>query len=312
MGNLLPAGWMKDVLQHPVPEKLDDNGIVRVGEDINMTNSGTKFHQAMARGSQLNALQYQPFHLAYWETPYYNKAIKKFLAGKQPSDAVALDLGCGDGRFTQLLISLGFDKIIAVDADYRSLEALANTAVRAGYREKLLLIQAGAGKVPLNDRTADVVLAIGVLYYLNEDYESGLHEVSRLLQTNGIAVIAEPDLEGASLKALLYDGIDDFFDTITKQRFLEFHETHKEKFRLFRREELVALFRKHHLTVNDYHGISIFPSILRLGMKKGQLTDKAIRQKEDEIRKSFDFLDDHGKVFKHIIWSCRKEAFSDR
>ena len=65
-----------------------------------------------AKGAALRELKEQHLHLSYWETPYYASAIKKFVKSVvEVPGIVALDVGCGDGRFTELLLEWVAEKL---------------------------------------------------------------------------------------------------------------------------------------------------------------------------------------------------------
>lgn len=300
--------WRRGVLDGEPDFEIDDDGIVH---QVVERGAGVEFHDLMEQGTTLRSLQHRHLHLAYWETQYYRRALSRFLAEVDPADGTAVDLGCGDGRFTELLVELGFPRIIAVDADLRSLRSLAAHARDNGFHDRLLLVHAGAESFRLKPGVADVVLAIGVLYYLNERWEDGLTAALRVLAPGGSFIASEPDLEGAAIKALLYEGLDDFIATVRDRRFTEVHDGEKFRFRLFDAEELIRRYEAAGLDVLDRHGLSIFPSVLRIGMLRGMYEAPDIAKVEDGIRACFDHFDQSGSVHKHVIWKCRKRSTAE-
>ena len=121
----------------------------------------------MPKGAALRALKDVRFHLPYWETPYYRKAITRFLAELPPNRVtVVMDIGCEDGRFTQLLVELGYQSIIATDAHLMPLLSFQDYAQRKCFADRLLIIHCAAGAVPVRAGIAAAILAIGV-YYLS-------------------------------------------------------------------------------------------------------------------------------------------------
>ncbi|MDY6892966.1 MAG: class I SAM-dependent methyltransferase [Chloroflexota bacterium] len=260
----------------------------------------------MAKGTTLRELQSSHLHLAYWETPYYKNAIQNWVSNLAQSDSVALDVGCGDGRFTDSLIKCGVGRVVASDCNLHSLESLALHASKNGYSDKLLLIQSDAEKVPLHKNSLDIVLSIGVLYYLNERFESGLSSILSLLKEGGHFIASEPDLEGCSLKALIFEGIEDFVLTLKGKMFTETVNGVPFKFRTFDRDEIKHIYNEHGLDILSSHGLSIFPSLLAIGKSRSMFNEDDLAANEENLRLLLDHYDQNGSVYKHIIWFCRK------
>jgi SAM-dependent methyltransferase len=282
----------------------DDLGIVRTKGSF---GPSLEFHSRMEKGAALRELQHQYLHLCYWDTIYYKRAIAEFLKEVNPEEKIAADIGCGDGRFTELLIKLGFDKVVAIDADLRPLYSLARHAEEKGFRDKLLLIQGNIEHVLLKEEKIDVALTIGVLYYLNERFEDALENVTRIVKPGGILIGAEPDIEGAMLKDLLFGSISEYLQVLSERTFIETVNGEKFRFRVFSHDELVAIYEKAGLQIIDHHCISLFPYILRIGMVRGQFQMNQVAAVEAEIRRSFEFLDQNGHFAKHIIWKTQKK-----
>jgi ubiquinone/menaquinone biosynthesis C-methylase UbiE len=265
------------------------------------------FHEKMPKGAALRDLKDVSLHLAYWETPYYKKAITRFLEDIQISeDCIALDVGCGDGRFTELLIELGFQKIVATDVHLTPLQSLRDYATRKGISDKLLLIKCSADRIPIRSEVASSVLAIGVYYYLNEKFENCLREAYRILKPQGTLINSEPDLEGAVYKSLFFEEIEDALENLQTKKFKEEKGRTDFKFRLFENEEIQQLLTKHGFRVVDQHGLSLLPSILRIKMVRGEIPEEVVVKNEKEIRQLFDHFDRDGKLAKHIIWKSLK------
>jgi ubiquinone/menaquinone biosynthesis C-methylase UbiE len=302
-GSAVSGSWPHLSNASGEPIVVEESGIVLGRQKPGL---GVDFHDRMERGTTLRELQHVPLQLAYWETPYYATAIADFLSSAQGISCVA-DIGCGDGRFTRHLIDSGISRVVCVDANLHSLRSLANHAEKTGMRDRLLLIRADADDLPLAPESVDAALAAGVLYYLNERYEQGLSAVCRIIRPGGSLIASEPDLEGASLKALLFEGLDDFITSVAEKRFSEMTGGEKFKFRLFSRAELEQQYARNGLVVISHHGISIFPSLVRIGLVSGQLSQEDLFRRESELRGIFDYFDQHGAVFKHIVWHCRKK-----
>jgi len=302
-GGTVTGMWPLLKSQDGIPLKIDDLGVVTM--EVGMGN-GLQFHLLMDQGVVLRELQYKHLHLAYWETPYYKETIASFLKGIAPKGLTVMDVGCGDGRFTEQLIDLGFDRIVATDIDVRPLRELAKHAEIHGFRDKLLLIQCSADSIPIKQNSIDVALSIGVLYYLIDRFEAGLQHVANLVTPGGIVIDSEPDLEGALLKALLFEDLSDYIRVFQEHTFNETCKGDKTRFRLFSPDELHSHYRAAGFDVLDRHGLSIFPSIFRIAMVRGEISEDRLAEKEKEIKEIFDYLNRTGGIYKHIIWKLQK------
>jgi ubiquinone/menaquinone biosynthesis C-methylase UbiE len=104
-----------------------------------------------------------------------------------------LDLGCGHGDLTPLLLDHPGLKIVALDL---SAAALGQFRARAGNRhqDRLALLRASAYELPFADAAFDVVVSFG--YASAASYDGVEHEVARVLRPGGVAVVdfASPSL----------------------------------------------------------------------------------------------------------------------
>lgn len=264
---------------------------------------GTRFHERMPKGAALRELKDVRLHLSYWETPYYRKAITRFLLQVPlDRDSVVLDIGCGDGRFTELLVELGFQRIIATDAHLAPLISLRDYVQRKGFADRLLIIHCDADAVPVRSGLAAAVLAIGVYYYLNDRFENCLQEARRLLHEGGVLINSEPDLEGSVYKSLIFEKPEDAVENFKHLRLKEERGATEFKFRLFSREQVPALLGENGFRLTDAHGVSLFPSIIRIKMVRGEYNTEELAQEEKNLRELLDYFDENGHLYKHIIW----------
>lgn len=267
------------------------------------TTAGTRFHDRMPLGAVLHRLAEDELHLSAWETPLYRRALERLLSDVTfgPED-VAVDIGCGDGRFTELLLDLGCKRIVAADADHRPLEALHERLRSTGREERVLLLRAGADDVPLPTGSARVVLAIGVLYYLGDSFESGLQECRRILAPGGVLINSEPDLEGTLYRSMIFEGVEDVVENLVFRRFKEEQGPTDFLFRVFDREEMLDLLSGHGLEPDGSHAIPLLPSVLRIRLRRGDLEPVGIKAAASELSAVFDHLDRQGGLAKHVIW----------
>ncbi len=137
--------------------------------------------------------------LEYWNNP----AIVSEFTGLQvpeywtdyftgittPETIRVLDLGCGGGRNTYMLMSYGFDTygcdlhLGMVSATREKVKGLI------GHEEALLrIIQANMLKLPYDNSSFDVVLANGVYHNTSsvEEFEAAITETVRILKPGGV------------------------------------------------------------------------------------------------------------------------------
>ena len=296
--------WKVDVLETGT-SLINDNTSIYSGE-INVTMA-LQFHEKMPRGAALRELTKKHLHLLYWETPYFIEAVERYLKGVDTNNAIVADVGCGDGRFTELLISLGFKKIIATDIDIRPLQSLEKYLIETGNQDKVLLINTGVENIPVKKEICDVVLAIDVLYYLNSEYTKGLNELRRILKKGAKLINSEPDLEGAIYKSIFFETIEDVFQNYFERLFKEEKGDTPFKFRLFTEEEMISILDDNGFIVKDKFGLSLFPSIVRIMMVRGQIKQKDLANNEEKVKEVMNYLNDNGKLHKHIIWHSKKK-----
>lgn len=117
--------------------------------------------------------------------PRVKKRLELFV--RQKKDMVelsALDLGCGGGRHTELLVGLGF-KTSIVDLNWRMLRS---TVSRVG-RSKLASVKwASITRLPHKDGVFDVIVTTGVLHQAKnfQEYQIAISELSRTLKSGGV------------------------------------------------------------------------------------------------------------------------------
>lgn len=295
--------WMRDVVR--------GGGDLAYGVNIHevVSDLGTRFHDTMAKGAALRQLQHTHLHLAYWETPYYKAALDKFLRDVPDiSNIVFADVGCGDGRFTEYLLDRGAQRIVASDSDIKVLRSLESMVNERGDQDKVLILQTGADSLPLRDRSVDILLAIGVFYYLNNRFDNALDEAHRVLSTGGLLINSEPDLDGAIYKSICLEGLDDVVENFTHRHFKEQQGDTEFKFRLFSKKEVMMALDKHGFDVVDRHGLSLLPSLLRIKMVRGEFDVEQVEKLEKELRQVFDDLDGREGLHKHVIWKSRKRG----
>ena len=300
---MMPS-WGREVLNDDFV--LDEQGVaVPVADRELPTDAGTAFHQLMPRGTTLRSLERQELHLAYWETPYYRAAIGRMLK-RTPGRRLAIDIGCGDGRFIGDYLDAGFEQVLAIDSNRSSLAALAGHLREQGLTERVLPVLASAADLPVRDGVADCALAIGCLYYLNELFGRGLSEAVRILRPDSLLINSEPDLAGAALKAMFFGDVEEFLNVRETATFSEAHEGSRHRFRCFSPAMMESALSEAAMSVVDRHPLSIFPSLVRIAMVRQTIGVEEVRAKVERLRAAFDTLDGAAGAAKHVIWCSTK------
>lgn len=284
--------------------KPDALGICHIGFS---SSEAYDFHQRYTKGAHLRRLETVPFHQSQWESPYYRKTLDRFLENADLAQAMILDFGCGDGRFADYLLQRGAHQIVCVDFDYATLAAFGEHLTETGDRDKVLLLHTDFDHLPFAADTFDVILAIGSLYYLDRQYETGIARLRDMLGQDGVLITSDPSIEGFMLRALVFNGLNESLDVFRSRRFREVTDASAPGFRAFDDGEWRDIFRAAGLTVLDRQGISLFHNLLRVLFLKGMVPEEQLRERQDDIESMFDYLHDHGSLFKHVVWKLGKK-----
>lgn len=143
----------------------------------------------------------------YWDALYDETSKKNFLHYEltrrkeivfQLVDGIgrdnlrtALDLGCGAGNYLVPLAQMGLDTV-GTDISEDML-GLAREKLDALNDVKATLVQADCYNLPMQDHEFDLVLAIGLLEYLDNP-DAALREIRRVMSSKGHAIVTLPNL----------------------------------------------------------------------------------------------------------------------
>jgi ubiquinone/menaquinone biosynthesis C-methylase UbiE len=109
----------------------------------------------------------------------------------------ALDVGCGDGKFTRVLAGL-FERVDGIDVNERRVAAAQKAAQAAGLP---IQFRAGSGEtLPFADGSIDVVVFSNSLHHM-ADVDRALREAARVLVPNGLLYVMEPVPAGSYFEA---------------------------------------------------------------------------------------------------------------
>jgi ubiquinone/menaquinone biosynthesis C-methylase UbiE len=117
---------------------------------------------------------------------YWNFHRESFLTSLPPPGRLTLDVGCGEGRVTRDLRSLGHE-VVGLDVAPSMVEAARQADPDGEYH------LASAADLPFEDGAADLVVAFMVLMDL-DDMPGALKEIARVLEAGGklVAPVTHP------------------------------------------------------------------------------------------------------------------------
>jgi SAM-dependent methyltransferase len=260
--------WAKTLLN---PAALAENwrdGIY--GESQASADLATQWFEAKG-GSNFNDRMRIPFTMSSLDSPVYRDTLKEFCP--TDPDAVIVDVGAADGRNTLPLLNWGQRRVVPVEPIYQSLRRLCEHVQGLGVTENVFPIQADCRSIPLRDGIARLVIAIEVLYYLNEEHSRGLAECSRLLEPGGRLILAERSWEGALLTGLMYGGVSEMLQVGVEHYLREGPPDNQIRSRSFTEAELVRAVNAAGLKIVDCRGISLLSVVLGYLRGQGKITE---------------------------------------
>ena len=134
--------------------------------------------------------------------------------GQLDSTANVLDMGCGPGASTSLILEkLGPQSLSAFDFDQAMVDRARRRLERRGLDDKVDLRFADATQMPYEEGLFDAVFESGVVHHV-PDWRGALQEVSRVLKPGGRFCFAEPSRGRLrrGMYRLLPHALDSMFD----------------------------------------------------------------------------------------------------
>lgn len=109
---------------------------------------------------------------------------------ERASGALALDLGCGNGRHLPALADR-FERVLAMDLSRGMLEIARANAAREGIDASLACVQGDASDIPVAGATVDALVYVAALHHLPspELRLRSLREIDRVLTGDGVGLI---------------------------------------------------------------------------------------------------------------------------
>ena len=111
--------------------------------------------------------------------------VREVLLRELPRDGLAIDAGCGDGKWPVFLTRRGY-RVIALDIAHEGVR-------RARVAEPgLMALQGDVRRTPLRDGAVDAVISLGVVEHDEAGPRAALAEARRILKPGGTLVLAVP------------------------------------------------------------------------------------------------------------------------
>lgn len=145
---------------------------------------------------------------SYWDSVYGDGGVKGAVYSVRQSRVVrwvvelagpgasVIEIGAGAGHLAVDLAERGFD-VLAVDSSDGMLDRARKNAAHAGLDDRVRTLQADAMDIPIADASFDVVVAVGLLPWV-EDPGRALHEMARLVRPGGYVVLTTDNRYGLS------------------------------------------------------------------------------------------------------------------
>ncbi len=108
---------------------------------------------------------------------------KTGLGPQDVKDKMVLDVGCGMGRFADVVSRWG-GIVVAIDLSH----AVEAAYVNIGFRDNVCILQADLFQVPFREKSFDIIYSIGVLHH-TPDCEAAFRQLPRLLRPGGTIAI---------------------------------------------------------------------------------------------------------------------------
>lgn len=121
--------------------------------------------------------------------PFSNYWLDSFGSIKDSFEKKVLDIGCGGGRNTEMLINFGFN-VFACDFYQGMVRTTKNRLIKKGFKSKFVadrIKKAPMTKLPYNSNNFDIVLCHGVYHNAQslEEFDHALEESARVLKKGG-------------------------------------------------------------------------------------------------------------------------------
>jgi ubiquinone/menaquinone biosynthesis C-methylase UbiE len=118
------------------------------------------------------------------------EALSLFEILSLPDRPQGLEIGCGQGIGTRILVEKYGAHVVATDVDAGQL-ALARARLADLGEGTVTYEKMDARELPLNDESLDVACAFGVLHHIDPGWRKAVAEVGRVLKPSGCFVFID-------------------------------------------------------------------------------------------------------------------------
>lgn len=218
-------------------------------------------------GVEQGKLASDPIHASYYDRPRYAELVGMAIAlAGQPTN-LALDLGCGDGRATRMLLQQGVPHVIAMDFHLPSLRRLVSSLDSVD-RNRVVPICAPITTGPIAGVSCDVATCVEVLTTL-PDPGVGLNALQKwLVPGKSAALVAEPAVEGSLLYALIEGDLRVLENILEGHRRHDVIGQHSLEVHLRTRESLADFMRSGGFEVVEQRQIPASAALALFALKK--------------------------------------------
>ncbi|ROS00115.1 methyltransferase family protein [Sinobacterium caligoides] len=295
--------WKEDVLVDQKGYRLID-GIYSRGEVIGNSNVDKML---LAPGTDFHSRVRVPGSQSYFDCAVVYHYLERLFKGF--SAKTVLDVGCGDGRVTTWLLENTAANIVAVDCSLDSLRRLQRRylAQSEGYERRVLLLQCNVVDIPLRENSCDFVWAFESLYYLLEDYQRGINELSRILTDQGLLANCDRDYEYGLIYELLNKGPEALLAADKTKLMPEPGEEGDLQARLLTRREIRQALKANELYVmaeSPVPAISVMVSYLN---SRGLFVDEIQRYSAEMVSLFLKLLPETAFCKSTIFWSSKSQ-----
>lgn len=280
--------WVVPFLEVDSREWVWQDGILMLADAGWQSQEEGLFFYNSIDGVEQGNLASNPTHASHYDQPRYMDLIEQAIsiAGREVN--LALDLGCGDGRGTRMLLDAGMPHILAIDFHLPSLRRLVSR-LTPDERDRVVPMLAPVTTEPIAGLHPDLVICVEVLTTL-PDPNIGLGILRKWVEPGrGTALIVEPAVEG-SLAYALIDG-----DLKVLERILEHHRRldrvsgHSWEVHLRTEESLAGFLRSGGFDILAQRRVPAGAALSLLSLKR---SGRPIERVELELVKLADSLED--------------------